>query len=62
LSKLHYDNDTLDKNKTYITCCSHGLRSIKAVTLLKEHGYDSIFNGGSWIDLEKTIKQVKEND
>lgn len=45
----------LDKSKTYITCCSHGLRSVKAATLLKERGFKNVFNGGAWTDLEKVI-------
>ncbi len=47
----------LDTNKTYITCCSHGLRSVKAMSLLKEHGFKHVYNGGAWSDLEETIKK-----
>lgn len=49
----------LDTNKTYITCCSHGLRSVKVVSLLKERGFKNVFNGGSWTDLEKIVKEQK---
>jgi len=52
LSKLHADSLPLDKTKTYITCCSHGLRSVKAVALLKERGFTA-FNGGAWTDLKQ---------
>lgn len=43
----------LDTNKTYITCCSHGLRSVKVEKILKEKGFKNVFNGGAWSDLEK---------
>ncbi|RXK86398.1 rhodanese-like domain-containing protein [Filimonas effusa] len=51
LSRLHGDVIPLDKKRTYITVCSHGLRSVKAVSLLKERGFANVFNGGAWSDL-----------
>ncbi|RFS21045.1 rhodanese-like domain-containing protein [Chitinophaga silvatica] len=47
----------LDPSKTYITTCSHGLRSVKAENLLKERGFKNVYNGGAWADLEKIIKK-----
>lgn len=47
----------LDTSKTYITCCSHGLRSVKVVNILKEKGFKNVYNGGSWSDLEKIVKE-----
>ena len=49
----------LDTSKTYITCCSHGLRSIKGVSLLKERGFKNVFNGGAWTDLETIVNTRK---
>lgn len=49
----------LDTNKTYITTCSHGLRSVKVETLLQEKGYKNVFNGGAWSDLEKIVIEQK---
>lgn len=46
----------LDRNKTYITVCSHGLRSVKAETILKERGFRNVHNGGAWSDLQGLIK------
>ena len=46
----------LDPSKTYITTCSHGLRSIKVEHLLKERGFQHVSNGGAWVDLEAKIK------
>lgn len=49
----------LDTSKTYITTCSHGLRSVKVETILKEKGYKNVFNGGAWSDLEKIVIEQK---
>ena len=43
----------LDKEKVYITCCSHGLRSIRAVNTLVDNGFKKVYNGGSWLNLKK---------
>ncbi|WP_278379911.1 rhodanese-like domain-containing protein [Chryseobacterium arthrosphaerae] len=47
----------LDPQKTYITVCSHGLRSVKAESILKEKGFKKVYNGGAWSDLRKTLSQ-----
>jgi len=56
LCQLHSHNIPLDKNKVIVTCCSHGLRSIRAVGLLKNRGYKHVYNGGAWEELEVLIK------
>ena len=50
----------LDPNKTYITTCSHGLRSVKVENILKERGFKKVFNGGAWTDLEKIVLAQKK--
>ncbi|ASK29192.1 sulfurtransferase [Chryseobacterium sp. T16E-39] len=45
----------LDPDKTYITVCSHGLRSVKVETILKEKGFKKVYNGGAWSDLKKSL-------
>jgi rhodanese-related sulfurtransferase len=45
----------LDPEKTYITVCSHGLRSVKAENILKERGFKHVYNGGAWTDLQTAI-------
>ncbi|AYZ12055.1 rhodanese-like domain-containing protein [Chryseobacterium arthrosphaerae] len=47
----------LDPQKTYITVCSHGLRSVKAESILKEKGFKKVYNGGAWSDLRKRLSQ-----
>lgn len=56
LSRLHADTLPLNPSKTYITVCSHGLRSVKAQSLLKDRGYKQVYNGGAWTDLENALK------
>lgn len=56
LSKLH-EGDIPFSNKTVIiNCCSHGLRSVKAMKVLKSRGFPNVYNGGVWNDLEKLVK------
>lgn len=50
----------LDPAKTYITVCSHGLRSVKASSLLQERGFTNVFNGGAWSDLNETLKEQQK--
>lgn len=45
----------LDRDKIYITVCSHGLRSVKVENILKEKGFKKVYNGGAWSDLEKSL-------
>ncbi|RYZ53994.1 MAG: rhodanese-like domain-containing protein [Sphingobacteriales bacterium] len=59
LSRLHAATLPLSRDARYVTVCSHGLRSVKAVTLLKEKGYTHVYNGGAWSDLERSLKRSK---
>ncbi|MDR3681312.1 MAG: rhodanese-like domain-containing protein [Flavipsychrobacter sp.] len=53
LSKLRTDSIPFAPNQAIITCCSHGLRSIKAVELLKARGFTNVHNGGARTDLQE---------
>ncbi|MBL1221085.1 rhodanese-like domain-containing protein [Chryseobacterium sp. L7] len=46
----------LNPEKTYITVCSHGLRSVKAENILKDRGFKHVHNGGAWSDLQGVIE------
>ena len=59
LGRIRQRYTELDTDKTYITCCSHGLRSVKVETILKEMGFKHVYNGGAWSDLEKIIINQK---
>lgn len=60
LSKLRTAFTSLDTGKTYITCCSHGLRSVKAVEILKERGFRKVYNGGPWTELDQYTGPAKK--
>lgn len=47
----------LNPDKTYITVCSHGLRSVKVESILKEKGFKKVYNGGAWSDLQKSLEK-----
>lgn len=53
LSQLRTVAIPIEKNAVIITCCSHGLRSVKAVAVLKNRGFVNVHNGGAWTELEK---------
>lgn len=57
LSSLRTIAFPFDTSKTIITCCSHGLRSIKAVEILQARGFKHAHNGGAWTDLHQYIKR-----
>lgn len=60
LSKLRTSSlSELDKTRPIITCCSHGLRSIKAIEVLKGRGFSNVHNGGAWTELEGRISTTK---
>ena len=44
-----------DKNKTIITCCASGMRSVSAKNILKSNGYTNVYNGGGWSSLKNKI-------
>ena len=56
LGKLKTHLNTLDKTATIITYCSHGIRSVQALNILKNHGFTDVYNGGSRTHLKPYIK------
>jgi len=44
-----------NKNAVIITCCASGMRSASAKGILSSKGYSNVFNGGSWISLNRKI-------
>ncbi|MDQ1089655.1 phage shock protein E [Siphonobacter sp. SORGH_AS 1065] len=43
------------KNQPVVTYCSHGLRSIKAASILKARGFMQVHNGGAMNDLAQRL-------
>lgn len=56
LGRIREDYRLLNSSKTYITCCSHGLRSLKVMDILKERGFKHVYNGGAWTDLYRKLQ------
>ncbi len=51
----------LDSSKTYITYCSHGIRSMEVKAILKDKGFRKVYNGGAMSDLEDFIEKAQED-
>jgi rhodanese-related sulfurtransferase len=43
---------TLDKEQNIIVVCASGMRSAKAVRLMKKNGFANCYNGGSWLNFK----------
>jgi phage shock protein E len=41
-----------DYNQPLIFCCASGMRSGRAVSILKSKGLSDIYNAGSWVNLQ----------
>ena len=47
-----------EMNRPIICCCSTGIRSKKAVKILREKGKKDVYNGGSWSDVFLQMKKL----
>jgi rhodanese-related sulfurtransferase len=54
LQSLQANMSKVPKNKTIITCCASGMRSVSAKSILKAAGY-TVHNGGGWMSLKGKI-------
>lgn len=56
LQELHTHITALEKlNKPFVVCCASGIRSGRAIKILKSKNIDAI-NGGGWQNLERKFK------
>lgn len=39
-----------------ITCCASGMRSASAKSILKNNGFEEVYNGGAWSGLNQQLK------
>lgn len=44
-----------NKNTVIITCCASGMRSASAKGILSSKGYTNVYNGGSWMSLNRKL-------
>lgn len=56
LNELPRKLSAIKKDKPVITCCASGMRSASAATILKSNGYTEVYNGGSWVSVNKLKK------
>ncbi len=47
--------DELDPSDTLILCCASGSRSGTAKRILKSYGFNEVYNGGGWKQLQSRI-------
>lgn len=57
LQELKQKLEILDKNKPIITVCESGMRSMSAQLILKQSGFEAVYNGGGWRSLQKKIHE-----
>lgn len=55
LDTLPINLSKLKKDKPIIICCASGMRSASAVGILQKHGFNRVYNGGGWINLQNKI-------
>ena len=46
---------TLKKMQPLVLCCAAGVRSGQAMEFLKFNGFNQVYNGGSWQDVENML-------
>lgn len=52
----------LDPSNTYITYCSHGIRSVEVKAILKDKGFEKVYNGGAIHDLDGIVQKSREHN
>ncbi|MCS6823248.1 MAG: rhodanese-like domain-containing protein [Cytophagaceae bacterium] len=55
LGTLEKNLSKINKNAPVITCCASGMRSASAKSILLEHGYKEVYNGGGWMSLKNKL-------
>lgn len=56
LNTLAETCQALEKDRLIITCCATGMRSASAKQILKSRGFENVYNGGGWVDLDNKIR------
>jgi len=55
LDRLSSQLKKLPKEKPIITCCASGMRSASAKALLQSNGFQEVYNGGGWQQLQHKL-------
>ena len=51
----HRVKEYTNKEEVYITCCTAGMRSASARSIMKRTGYKKVYNGGGWTGLRAKL-------
>jgi rhodanese-related sulfurtransferase len=51
LDQLNSQMKKFKKEQVIITCCASGIRSGSAKSTMQSHGFNRVYNGGSWRNL-----------
>ncbi|MEO8763473.1 MAG: rhodanese-like domain-containing protein [Ginsengibacter sp.] len=55
LDTLSSNLSTLKKDRVLICCCASGMRSGAAKSILTSNGFNEVYNGGAWTNLQNRI-------
>lgn len=55
LQTLSEQLNKLKKDKPVITCCASGMRSASAKSILRNAGFEQVYNGGGWSSLKNKL-------
>ncbi|MFN8236868.1 MAG: rhodanese-like domain-containing protein [Chitinophagales bacterium] len=56
LNNLSNHYSKLKKDQPIITCCTSGIRSGQAKSILQSNGFKEVYNGGGWMSLQSKIR------
>lgn len=56
LQELQDNLSRIKKDKPVITCCASGMRSASAKSQLKSNGFNEVYNGGGWMNLQNKLR------
>ena len=57
LQSLQARMDELNASETLILCCASGSRSGAARRILKNYGFEEVYNGGGWQSLQNKLNE-----
>ncbi len=57
LQQMSSNLDSLNPHKPIIVCCASGVRSGSAKRMLNKAGFEKVYNGGGWIQLQNKLQE-----
>lgn len=59
VDSIEQNLDKFRNQEQIVVFCKSGKRSTKAKSILEEHGFTNIINGGSWQDINALVKNKR---